>query len=172
MIGYLFDDPRSLGPIMLFLRIRDQIVESFSAYETLIYKPVDIVAAKLEVPTNNANFVVCAILAVFLNLGLTCFHRPIRRKCYSTFTGTFLLFYSHGSGALLNIFLVLSTYLIMLILPRNAGAKLMAIWAFTLMISVHLYDHLVESTGWKVGTIIQVNFAKVSIIAWNYYDAG
>ena len=45
-------------------------------------------------------------------------------------------------------------------------------WAFALMMSVHLFDHLVESTGWKVGTIIQISFAKVSILAWNYYDAG
>ena len=48
----------------------------------------------------------------------------------------------------------------------------MTLWAFAVMMSVHLYDHLVESQGWKVGTIIGVNFAKVSMIAWNYYDAG
>ena len=48
----------------------------------------------------------------------------------------------------------------------------MILWAFTLMMSVHLYDFLVESTGWKIGTLLAQNFAQVTIIALNYYDAG
>ena len=48
----------------------------------------------------------------------------------------------------------------------------MVVWAFTIMISVHTYDHLIEWHGWKIGATLSMNFAKVSIIAWNYYDAG
>ena len=165
-------DPRNYAPMIHFFHIQGLIIKYFKDYEIIIYKPVEVISKKFGFPTNNANFVVCAVLAIFLNLGLTLFRNPSARKLYSSTAGTFLLFYSHGSGAVLNIFLIISTYLLMFLLPRNAGAKLMAAWALTLMMSVHLYDHLVESVGWKVGTIIQVNFAKVSIIAWNYYDAG
>ena len=121
---------------------------------------------------NNANFLICTVVAFILNLNLPLIKTPFFRKLYSTATGTFLLFYSHGSGALLNMFLILSCYFVMFLLPRKSGAILMTMWAFALMMSVHLFDHLVESTGWKVGTIIQISFAKVSILAWNYYDAG
>lgn len=49
---------------------------------------------------------------------------------------------------------------------------MMSVCGFTIMMTVHLYDHLIEATGWKIGTIIQVSFAKVLMFAWNYYDAG
>ena len=57
-------------------------------------------------------------------------------------------------------------------LPRKWGAVMMSVCGFTIMMTVHLYDHLIEATGWKIGTIIQVSFAKVLMFAWNYSDAG
>ena len=137
-----------------------------------MYKPIDIVAAKMGLPASNANFILCTLLAFVLNLNMIFIRRPALRKIYSTTAGTFLLFYSHGSGAILNLLLILSTYIFMAILPRKAGAVMMTLCGFSIMMAVHLYDHLIESKGWKVGTIIQVSFAKVLMFAWNYYDAG
>ena len=137
-----------------------------------MYGPVDTIAAKIRIPSSNANLVLCTLLAFVLNLNMIFIRSPTGRKIYSTAAGTFLLFYSHGSGAFLNLFLVLSTYLFMAVLPRNAGAVMMAACGFSIMMTVHMYDHMIEATGWKVGTIVQVSFAKVLMFAWNYYDAG
>ena len=105
-------------------------------------------------PANNANFLVCTLLAFALNLNMIFIRTPILRKIYSTVAGTFLLFYSHGSGGFLNLFLIFSTYVFMAVLPRKWGAVMMTVCGFSIMMTVHLYDHLIEATGWKIGTIV------------------
>ena len=139
----------------------------------MMYKPLDPVCEVTKLTRIRAAAFVCIIASFFFSLGLSFTTKPLVRKIYSTGLGFFINFYFWGIHAWFNFFLVVSTYLIMLVLPRNLASKAMVWWAGSILAAVHYYYFTApveRTTGMFLP--LMFTFAKIHILSWNLWDAG
>ena len=139
----------------------------------MMYKPLDPVCEVTKLTKIRAAALVCIITSFFFSLGLSYITKPLVRKIYSTSLGFVVNFYFWGIAAWFNLFLVISTYLIMLLLPRNLASKAMVWWAGSILLIVHYYYYTApveRTTGMFLP--LMFSFAKIHMVSWNLYDAG
>ena len=72
---------------------------------------------------STAVWVVSVISVFSCSLVLSLIDMPFLRKMFSTTIGTVFSFYIYGPGYLWVIAQFMAVYLVMLVLPREAGAK-------------------------------------------------
>lgn len=137
-----------------------------------MYAPLDPIQELTKLNAARSAAFVCIISSFFLCLGLNFIKNPLLRKTYSTTFGILLSFYFWGVDAFLNLFMVLSTYLIMLVLPRNQASKIMVWWTGGILASVHYYYFMAPERPVAIFLLLMFTFAKVHMVSWNYYDAG
>ena len=166
-------DPRNFTPVQKFLELSNSVEDFFKPLGEIMYKPLEPVCEVTKLNQIRAAAFICIIGSFFLSLGLSYIQQPILRKLYSTIFGFAISFYFWGVGAWFNLFLVVSTYVIMLTLPRMVAAKLMTLWAGSILCFVHYYYYTASverSTG--IFLSLMFSFAKIHMVSWNYHDAG
>ena len=129
IVDPMFPDPRDLAITQKFLELRADLVDYFTPLSDTMYAPLDPIEAALKLNRARSAAFICILSSFFLCLGLNFIRNPLLRRIYSTSCGIFLNFYFWGVDAFLNAFLILSTYAIMLLLPRNQASTVMAWWA-------------------------------------------
>ena len=172
-VDALIPDPRNFTLVQKFLDLSDNIEDYFKPFGEVMYCPLEPVCEVTKLNKIRAAAFICIIASFFFSMGLSMIKIPWARKLYSTVLGITLNFYFWGVGAWLNLFLVVSTYVIMLVLPRNLASKAMSWWAGSVLFCVHYYYFTApveRSTG--IFLSLMFTFAKVHMVSWNYYDAG
>ena len=155
-----------------FLEIRSSLETKFSSLGDTVYEPLDPLQKLTKMNTERTTAFVCILISYILCLGLNFIRNPLLRKIYSTSFGMLLCFYFWGVNAFLQVFMVVSTYLILLFLPRNLASNLMVWYAGGILGSVHYFYFTAPERPVAIFLLLMFTFAKVHMVSWNYYDAG
>ena len=108
----------------------------------------------------------------FLCFPLNFIESSFLRKVYSSTAGFTVSLYFHGTGMLVNMAFIVSTYIWMRILPRKAACITMAVWSTSILMIMQWYYFMELKSGFVLTTILRMNFAKIVMVICNYSDAG
>ena len=118
---------------------------------------------------------VFSVISIFgLSLVLSLIEYPLLRKLFSTTFGFVFGFYIFGPGYVWNLLQFMVIYVVLAVLPREAGAKVGHVIAFATLTMSNLYVFWlgVGKNDFIFRSQLLQNFVKLHMTLCNYNDAG
>ena len=125
-----------LWPAKQVLQGHYLIQDFFRPLSDVVYVPTQLVAEHIERTEDQAAFIITMFASFFLCFPLNFIEDPFWRKIYSSMSGFAVSLYFHGTGMIVNMFFILSNYLLMKYLPRRAACYSMGAWSFIFLMVI------------------------------------
>ena len=139
--------------------------------EEIAYALPRYLAVKLALSESMMVFLIALHLSLILSFPLSLMKSPLKRRWYATITGLIVGFYAHGLANFVCLLQFVSTYPLLVLLPRWHALRVGVSLAFTLMLLRNIYPYWDGSLDGFPRTQMTSIFMRIHIFLCNFSDA-